>query len=214
MKEDNNRSEIRVKTLVVPVYIPTLLVMFGYGMVIPVLPLFARSLGAGLGITGVIVAMRGMGSLLFDLPAGAIISRAGRLSALLFATTAAAVIAAATGMVGSLGPLAALTIAMGAMHVLWVLSIQTHIRQNLPSHRRGRAMALVGGTVRMGWVLGPVVGGLIGKTYGLHAVYFGQAAACSVALLVLLIGLRHYRSHTIDLRGEPFRAPGIPSDWR
>jgi MFS family permease len=99
---------------------------------------------------------------------------------------------------------------MGAAHVLWVLSIQTHIRQNLPFYRRGRAMALVGGTLRFGWVLGPIAGGFMGKIYGLQSVYFGQAAICFLAVIFLLIGSSHYRLGSRVQKGEPFRAPGIP----
>jgi MFS family permease len=220
MKTNKVPDEISIRSLILPVYIPTLLVMFGYGMIIPVLPLFVRSLGAGLGITGVIVSMRGAGSLLFDLPAGAIISRVGKLPALILSLAVAVVVAAATGLVRRLVPLALLTIAMGSAHVLWMISIQTHIRQNLPSHRRGRAMSLVGGTSRVGWVLGPVTGGYIGKLLGLQTVYFGQAMLCFAALIVLLIGSSHYRSRTGEQKGESFQAPGVPflrtvqGNWR
>jgi len=220
MKTNRDSVEIDIRSLILPVYIPTLFVMFGYGMIIPVLPLFARFLGAGLGITGVIASMRGAGSLLFDLPAGAIISRVGKLPALILASAAAVVAAAATGLIRRLVPLAFLTVAMGSAHVLWMISIQTHIRQNLPSHRRGRAMSLVGGTTRAGWVLGPILGGYVGKLFGLQTVYFGQAILCFTALIILLIGSSHYRSRTREQKGESFRAPGVPflrtvqGNWR
>jgi MFS family permease len=210
MNREKTPETIGLTSLIIPLYLPTLCIMFGYGMIIPVLPLFARSLAAGLGVTGVIVSMRGAGALLFDLPAGAIISRVGRLPVLLLTAVAASLAAAATGFVDRLGPLALLTLAMGAMNVLWTLSIQAHIRQNLPIHQRGRAMSLVGGTVRVGWVLGPIAGGYVGRIYGLHSVYFGQAAICFIAVIFLVAGSSHYRLRSREERGEPFKAPGIP----
>ena len=188
MSGETTSREVDLASLIIPLYLPTLFIMFGWGMILPVLPLFARSLAAGLGLTGVIVSMRGAGSLLFDLPAGAIISRVRRFPVLLFAAIGASLVAIATGFAGSLVSLALLTIAMGAVHVMWVLSVQTHLRQNLPVYRRGRAMALLGGTSRIGWMLGPIVGGYIGKIYGLQSVYFGQAVICLFAVLFLLIG--------------------------
>jgi MFS family permease len=179
-------------------------------MIVPVLPLFARYLGAGVGIASVVVSMRSVGALLFDLPAGAIISRVSRLPVLLLAAALSALVAAITGTVEQLLPLAILTIAMGSVQAVWIISIQTHIRQNLPSHRRGRAMSLVGGSLRIGGMLGPIVGGYIGKRYGLHSVYYGQALVCFVALILVLIGSSHYRFHTRVQRGEPLRAPGVP----
>jgi MFS family permease len=210
MNRGTTPEPIGLSSLILPLYLPTLCIMFGYGMIIPVLPLFVRSLGAGLGATGVIVSMRGAGALLFDLPAGVIISRLGRLPVLLFAALAAALAAAATGFVDNLVPLGLLTLAMGAMQVLWTLTVQTHIRQNLPSHRRGRAMSLVGGTVRVGWVLGPVAGGYVAKIYGLHSVYFGQAVVCFLAVVFLLVGSAHYRRKASENRGVSFRSSGIP----
>jgi MFS family permease len=210
MNRETNPEPIGLASLIVPLYLPTLCIMFGYGMIVPVLPLFARFLGAGLGVTGVIVSMRGAGALLFDLPAGAIISRMRRLPILLFAAVAAALVAMATAFVDRLLPLGLLTIAMGAMQVLWRVSIQTHIRQNLPSHQRGRAMSLVGGTARVGWVLGPVTGGYVGKIHGLHSVYFGQAVVCLLAVLFLLIGSSHYRLRSREHRVELLQIPGIP----
>jgi MFS family permease len=210
MNREKIPGEMGLASLILPLYLPTLCIMIGYGMIIPVLPLFARSLAAGLGVTGVIVSMRGAGSLLFDLPAGAIISRVGRLPVLVFAAVAASLTAAATGFVGRLVTLALLTLAMGAVNVLWMLSIQTHIRQNLASYRRGRAMAFVGGTVRVGWVLGPIAGGYMGKIYGLQSVYFGQALVCFVAVIFLLLGSSHYRLRSGEQKGVPFQAPGTP----
>jgi MFS family permease len=210
MNRETTPEPIGLTSLILPLYLPTLCIMFGYGMIVPVLPLFARFLGAGLGVTGVIVSMRGAGALLFDLPAGAIISRMGRLPVLLFAAVAAALVAVATAFVGRLLHLGLLSIAMGAMQVLWRVSIQTHIRQNLPSHQRGRAMSLVGGTARAGWVLGPVAGGYVGKIYGLHSVYFGQAVVCLLAVLFLLIGSSHYRLRSREHRAGPLQTPGIP----
>lgn len=62
----------------------------------------------------------------------------------------------------------------------------------------------------MGWVLGPIAGGYIGKFYGLHSVYFGQAIVCFLAVVFLLIGSAHYRRQADERRGASFRAPGIP----
>jgi MFS family permease len=210
MNAEQPQGQMSFSSLILPLYLPTLCIMFGYGMVIPVLPLFARFLGAGLGVTGMVVAMRGGGALLFDLPAGAIASRMGRLPVLLLAGAAAAVTAAATGFVDRLWPLALLTVAMGAAHVLWVLAIQTHMRQNLPAYRRGRAMALLGGTARVGWIFGPIAGGYVGREFGLHSVYFGQALVCLAAVVLVLFGSSHYRLRSRIHRGESFRSPGFP----
>jgi MFS family permease len=59
-------------------------------------------------------------------------------------------------------------------------------------------------------VLGPIAGGYVGKIFGLHSVYFGQALVCFIAVVFLLIGSSHYRLRSREYRGESFQAPGIP----
>jgi MFS family permease len=81
-------------------------------------------------------------------------------------------------------------------------------------------MSLIGGATRIGWGIGPIIGGYIGKLFGLQTVYFGQAMLCAAALIVLLFGSSHYRSRSREQRGESFRAPGVPflrtvqGNWR
>ncbi len=206
----SNKTAGWMPSLILPVYLPTLFIMVGYSMIIPVLPLFARTLGAGLALTGVVVSMRGAGALLFDLPAGALISRVGKLSALLAGVSASVIAAVATGLVKSLLPLALLTVIMGGAHVVWIMAVQTHIRQSVANNRRGRAMALIGGMVRIGGVLGPILGGYVGRSFGLNAAYFGQALFCFVGFLFLLLGMRHFRCDTTTQKGLSRDRAGVP----
>ena len=71
-------------------------------------------------------------------------------------------------------------------------------------------MSLVGGTVRLGWVLGPIAGGYVGKIYGLQSVYFAQAAVCLLAALFILISSSHYRMGSRERRGDLPQPSGVP----
>ena len=42
MAAEQTPGEISLASLILPLYLPTLCIMFGYGMIVPVLPLFAR----------------------------------------------------------------------------------------------------------------------------------------------------------------------------
>ena len=46
MNAEQTPGEMSLASLILPLYLPTLCIMFGYGMIVPVLPLFARSLTA------------------------------------------------------------------------------------------------------------------------------------------------------------------------
>ena len=72
--------------LAFPLYVPMLLLFFAWGLVTPILPLFAASLGAGTAAVGVVSASRAVGSLLATLPSGLVVQRGGVRSATLVGT--------------------------------------------------------------------------------------------------------------------------------
>jgi MFS family permease len=63
--------------LLVAVYVPTLLLAFAEGLLIAVLPLYAASFGVGYGLVGFASSAAAIGTLLTDVPAGAVLGRTG-----------------------------------------------------------------------------------------------------------------------------------------
>ncbi len=174
-----------LRRLVMAIYVPTFLVAMGRGMVLPVRPLFARDLGAGLGETGLIVALFGIGSLMADLPAGALVSRFSHKRITIGAVGAAALFSAATGFVTSAPLLGALTILSGFSISIWFLTRLDYLRHAVKKGRRGRALAILGGAGRLGFFIGPMVGGLLGERFGLHFAFWGEATCFALATLFL-----------------------------
>jgi len=177
---------IPLRSFIGSLYIPTFLIMVGYGMILPVIPLYARELGASLFLSGLVLSMRGIGNLLFDLPAGSLVSRIGEKKTMLIASACAFLIAAATGFSRSILLLALLTMALGGVHALWMLSVMSCLRRAIPQNRRGRGLSLVGGVFRTAVFIGPIAGGLIGREFGLRFSYFSQALVTLAAFLLVL----------------------------
>ena len=61
---------MRQSSLLLPVNAPTLLLSLGQGVLIPILPLYAKSLGISFALVSVAIGAAGIGTLLADLPAG------------------------------------------------------------------------------------------------------------------------------------------------
>jgi MFS family permease len=193
---------VTLGSLVVPVYLPTALILFGSRMTIPFLPLFAGQLGAGLAGAGVVAAMRGVGAMGFDLPGGVLIHRIGKLPVMLLALPAAAAVALATGLNRSIVALAVLAGLDGGLQMLWMMSVQTHIRQTVPRQVRGRAMATIGGLLRIGGFAGPIAGGFLARRLGIPWIYFLQAVLYLASFAVFLLGAPRLR------RREQSAVPG------
>src|SRR5687767_7103819 len=147
----------RLSSLTFSVYIPTILFSIGQGAVIPVIPLFARDLGASLAAASLIVAMRGIGSLLFDVPAGVAVSKWGDKGAMVLGTALASLVAIGAAFSSSPIVLGILILLMGGGWTYWQIARLAYITEVTPIEQRGRAMSMVGGMNRVGNFIGPVI---------------------------------------------------------
>jgi MFS family permease len=167
------------------VYLPTFLFAVGQGAVIPIVPLFARELGASVAVAGTIVAVRGLGIMFFDVPAGVLITRVGERGAMLIGTGALAIVAVGAAL--SPGPIffAALMFVMGCAWSIWMLARLSYATEQSPLEQRGRVLSLIGGANRIGNFAGPFIGGFLGVAFGLEAAFFLQAALALAAAATL-----------------------------
>jgi MFS family permease len=188
----------RLRSLAISVYLPSFLFAVGQGAMVPVLPLFALELGASPAEAGALVALRGLGILVFDIPAGALVARIGERGAMLAGTVALAVVAAGAGATGSLLLLAPLVFVMGCAWSIWLLARLAYASDAAPVEWRGRALSLLGGSNRMGTFVGPFVGGLVAEYAGLASAFAVQAglAAAAAAVMFLVVPADAGRAHT------------------
>ena len=184
-----------IAPLIFQVYLPAFLMHIGWAMAIPVVPLFARELGAGIGVVGLIVAARGIGPLIMNIPSGMLVSKYGNRLILLVATALSLLFAAGTGFTGSIAVLALLTVLKGGTQMVWMLSRVNYVRATVPIERRGRAIASIGGIVRIAGFIGPIIGGFLGKHLGLNWVFFAQAGVAFLVLVQLLLSKKSKEIH-------------------
>lgn len=151
----------RVGSLTLPVYLPNLLFAMGQGAVIPVVALLALDLGASPAVAGIIVALRGLGTMLFDLPAGVLVGRIGERSAMVWSGLALAVTASLVWLASSLWLYGVLMVVMGCTWAVWLLARIAFAAGSSPLPYRGRVMSMIGGVHRIGLLLGPLLGSLV-----------------------------------------------------
>jgi len=185
-------GDIRLSTLIFSVYLPTFLFATGWTMVIPVIPLMAKQLGASLAVAGLVVTMRGIGTLAFDLPAGILVSSLGNHRILILSSVGVVVTAVLTGITHSVVWLAALTFLLGGFQSSLMMSRLSYVRATVAVHQRGRALSIIGGTFRTGSFVGPIVGGLVGRYAGLSEVYLVQGAIAALALVLIFVTRRYF----------------------
>lgn len=187
--ESGGDAGFRLRSLAFSVYLPSILFAIGQGAAIPVVALVALDLGASPALAGAIVALRGIGTLVFDVPAGLLVSRFGEKRAIVVATASLGVVAIGIAMRPSLIVYSILVFLLGGAWAVWQLARLTYVTEATPLHVRGRVMSVMGGTGRIGQFIGPLLGGLVIAWWGLAGpfmiqAFFAMAAAVAIALTI------------------------------
>ncbi len=190
------------RELFLPVYLPTFLFAVGQGAVLPVIALFARELGASVAVAGLIVALRGIGTMAFDIPAGMLVSRFGERNAMVIATFALAITALGASLSPSIAVYGVLIFVMGCGWSVWLLGRLSYVTDAVPGHQRGRALSLLGGSNRIGNFAGPFIGGFAAISFGLEAAFVIQAVLAIAASAVLYLAVREPQSHSDVAHGH------------
>jgi MFS family permease len=169
--------------------VPTLLLAFAEGLLIAILPLYAASFGVGYGLVGLVSSAAAIGTLLTDVPAGAVLGRAGLRPTMIVGSGLVAL--STFGLVWSdrFPQLVLLRVLAGIGAALWALSRHAYIAEVIAPAQRGQALSMFGGINRLGIFGGPAIGGVLADqagiqvTFGLSATLAGLALAMSAILL-------------------------------
>ncbi|MFN8589941.1 MAG: MFS transporter [Thermomicrobiales bacterium] len=176
--------------LIVAVYVPTLLLAFAEGLLIAVLPLYAASFGVGYGLVGLATSAAAIGTLLTDVPAGAVLSRFGLRRAMILGSGLAAGSTLALVWSGQFPGLVALRLLAGIGGAIWALSRHAYIAEAIPSAQRGKALSMFGGINRIGIFAGPAIGGILTNVAGIHPTFLLSASLSGLAMILSAILLK------------------------
>jgi MFS family permease len=152
-----------------------------------------------------IVALRGAGMMIFDVPAGLLVAALGERHAMLVGAVLLGLVAAGTALTSSLLVFGALMVVMGFAWAIWQLARLAYVSDVTPADMRGRALSLVGGTNRMGTFIGPFAGSLAARELGLASTFVVQAALGAAASLVIFVLIRG------EERATAAAAGGVPA---
>src|SRR5690554_3049008 len=142
-----SNAPFSLRKIAVPAFGPSLLFGVGEGAILPIIALSARDLQASLAVSGLIVALIGIGSLVFNIPAALVTAKYGErrsmVGAAAFSVLALVLCLLATHvLVLGLGVLM-----IGISASVFMLARQTYLIEAVPIYMRARAMSTLGGTM-------------------------------------------------------------------
>ncbi|AQP44786.1 MFS transporter [Tessaracoccus flavus] len=192
------KSRAVLRSLVGPVYAPTLAQSMGMMATMPVIPLIALSLGFSVPAAAALTMISGVVGVLGPIPLGLAMTIVGERRAMIATgsvvtlTQTGAFLIARDGVADGptlghqLGFVATLLVSSVAREV-WVIGRQAYLGAALPPELRARGMSTFGGMMRIGQVLGPLLGAGIIALGGEAWVLALDAAAMAVATVLVAV---------------------------
>ena len=186
------------------VFLTVFIDLIGFGIVVPLVPLYSRHMGASGFVIGAIIAAFSAMQFLFAPVWGRLSDRIGRRPVLLI-STAGAIFAYAIFAVGSgLENHAAALWTLFASRLFAGLCggnitvAQAYIADITPPDQRSRRMGLIGMAFGLGFIFGPIIGGLSLKYLGSTGPGWVASALCAANFLLAFFILPESRKPTSE----------------
>ena len=187
--------------------------MMGFGMVIPIMPFYIESMGASGTTLGALMASFSVAQFIFSPIWGGLSDRYGRKKILLVGTIGNGISMLLFGLSTQVWML---FIARGLAGILSSATMPTamaYIADSSDEKNRGGGMGIIGAAMGVGMVIGPGLGGWLGEI-SLSLPFFVAAGLSIVSMLLILIILPeslHPDQRTLTTRAS---APRLNILWR
>ena len=177
-------------------------VAVGFGIVAPVIPLFAREFGVGNAAAGAVVSAFALMRLTSALAGGRLVDRFGERAVLAAGLAIVSVSSVLAGLAQSYVQLLVLRGVGGVGSAMFTVSAVSLLLRIVRPDQRGRATAWFQGGFLVGGVTGPAFGGAL-ATISLRAPFFVYAGALGAALVITLVALRGPAAGPVTPDGNP-----------
>lgn len=184
----DGQSEFQFRSIALPALVPSLLFAIGEGAIIPIIPIIADNLGAGLALAGFISAMIMVGELVGDIPSGWIVSRIGERTSMIGASVLSMLGVVLCLISTSPWMLGTGIFLLGLSAATFALARHAFMTTFVPIRFRARALSTLGGTFRAGWFIGPfIAAGIIAATGNAQLVFWVHLIAAVAIVVILLV---------------------------
>ncbi|HEX2064621.1 MAG TPA: MFS transporter [Acidimicrobiales bacterium] len=184
--------------------------LVGFGIVLPILPLYAENerFGADAATVGILVASFSLAQLVFAPVTGWLSDRVGRKPVLVLSLAGTSVGSLITGLAGSLWVLF-LGRVLDGISGSSVSVAQAAVADLAPPEQRARLLGYLGAAFGVGFVAGPAIGALA-VLGGIHVPFIVVAVIAGINALVALRRLPETRPLPVTRANRPEPAPEPP----
>lgn len=186
-----------LRSLMLPIMVPTLVYAIGTAAIIPVIPLVGLQLGLSVPQVALLSTLTGVVTMLGPIPTGQLMSRIGERLGLILGGALAVV--ALVGCLwsasqpgrstpgGATAVFVVSLVVLAAGDLTWDLGRQTYLADHVPHYARARVMTTFGGGLRVGRVVGPAIGALVLSLTDIQTVFVVHLIACGLSILSVIV---------------------------
>ena len=192
------------KPSVLIIFLTVFIDLIGFGIVVPMVPLFSKHFGAHGFVIGVIIASFSAMQFIFAPIWGRLSDRIGRRPVLLFSTLGAAgsyvLFALSCGLENHTTALWTMVLSRVFAGICGgnITVAQAYIADITPPEHRSKKMGLIGMAFGLGFIFGPIIGGLSWKHIGNAGPGWVAAGLCAANFLLALFILAESRKPTSE----------------
>jgi len=190
-------------------FITIVVMMVGFGIVIPILPFYVESFGVSGRELGLLMASFALMQLIFSPVWGGLSDRIGRRPVLMIGVFGNALAMLWMGLSGSYSMLLVARVTAGILSSATLPTAMAYISDSTSEENRGGGMGAIAAAMGVGMILGPGIGGWLGDVN--LSIPFFVASGLSLLVLVLIALVLpeslapEKRSTDGKLRGPNFR---------
>lgn len=181
---ENGLDRQQWRQLVMSVYLPSTLGFVGLGAALPLFALTAHDLGATVAEAAFAVALMGVGTLVASLPAGWLADRIGEKWTLIGALAVEGLSMIVAALAPTVQVLGAAVFTIGITGAVLMIARQSYLTEFVPYSHRARTMSLLGGVLRIGNLVGPLIGAAVVAAWGMRAAYWVAAGLAFFAAAI------------------------------
>jgi MFS family permease len=195
-----------------------LLIMIGFGLIIPALPTFVKSLGHREAAVAAVVFAFSLTRLLGDFFVGWMIDRWGERVVTAVGAVIVGLSSAGAGLSQSYGQLLVIRGLGGFGSSFFLGGLMAYLVATTPANERGRAMSIFQGSFGLALLIGPPLGGLLLAVTSPRAPFYAYGGALLLAVPLILRTLTPVRGRASlvdapDLPTQEVPAPRVPT-WK
>lgn len=197
------QSAFKLRSLIVPVFVPSALFSTGEYALVPMIPASAEQLGASIPMAGLIAGFVMIGTVIADIPAARVVRRFGERNSMLYSALFAALGLVLAVVAQNIWVLALGVSTVGFSAAVFALARHSYMAEFVPLAMRARAISVLGGMFRLGSFVGPMLSAAVIVLFNVQAVFWLSAIAMISAVAILAITKAdHHESGELPASGS------------